>query len=168
MVGGRIIPNDPQLSGFAEVRDRGITHRSEQRHIRDGRTFILVRSPAPNHRGRSSRHIRFPSFHDVPEERCISAHLRSRIWRLKPSTQCSCYVHTIGSFKKRGFNGLMLHFRQVPRSRQLGSAAFTFVNQRRRHLFERRHARRSVVIGRGRICPWLGTLAWSDQAATAP
>jgi putative transposase len=42
------------------------------------------------------------------------------------------------------------------------------VNQRRRHLFERRHARRSVVIGRGRICPWLGTLAWSDQAATAP
>ena len=42
------------------------------------------------------------------------------------------------------------------------------VNQRRRHLFERRHARRSVVIGRGRIWPWLGTLAWSDQAATAP
>ena len=42
------------------------------------------------------------------------------------------------------------------------------LNQRRRHLFERRHARRSVVIGRGRICPWLGTLAWSDQAATAP
>ena len=41
------------------------------------------------------------------------------------------------------------------------------VNQRRRHLFARRHARRSVVIGRGRICPWLGTLAWSDQAATA-
>src|SRR3954454_1823548 len=42
------------------------------------------------------------------------------------------------------------------------------VNQRRRHLFARRHARRSVVIGRERICPWLGTLAWSDQAATAP
>jgi hypothetical protein len=42
------------------------------------------------------------------------------------------------------------------------------VNQRRRHLFERRHARRSVVRGRRRICPWLGTLAWSDQAATAP
>jgi hypothetical protein len=42
------------------------------------------------------------------------------------------------------------------------------VNQRRRHLFARRHARRSVVIGRGRIYPWLGTLAWSDQAATAP
>src|SRR3954471_11204407 len=29
------------------------------------------------------------------------------------------------------------------------------VNQRRRHLFARRHARRSLVRGRGRICPWL-------------
>jgi len=42
------------------------------------------------------------------------------------------------------------------------------VNQRRRHLLERRHARRSVVRGRRRIWPWLGTFAWSDQAATAP
>jgi hypothetical protein len=46
--------------------------------------------------------------------------------------------------------------------------AFRKVNQRRRHLLERRHARRSVVRGRRRIWPWLGTFAWSDQAATAP
>src|SRR3954467_12858260 len=31
------------------------------------------------------------------------------------------------------------------------------VNQRRRHLFARRYARRSLVKGRGRICPWLET-----------
>jgi hypothetical protein len=51
----------------------------------------------------------------------------------------------------------------------LDDYAFRFVginvNQRRRHLFERRHARRSLVIGRGRICPWLETSERSDQAA---
>jgi hypothetical protein len=41
------------------------------------------------------------------------------------------------------------------------------VNQRRRHLFARRHARRSLVKGRERICPWLETLERSDQAAAA-
>src|SRR3954447_4550719 len=42
------------------------------------------------------------------------------------------------------------------------------VNQRRRHLFARRHARRSLVRGRERICPWVEASAWPDQAATAP
>jgi hypothetical protein len=46
--------------------------------------------------------------------------------------------------------------------------AWSSVNQRRRHLFARRHARRSLVRGRGRICPWLEASAWPDQAATAP
>jgi hypothetical protein len=44
-------------------------------------------------------------------------------------------------------------------------ALISRVNQRRRHLFERRHARRSLVIGRGKICPWLETSERSDQAA---
>ena len=41
------------------------------------------------------------------------------------------------------------------------------VNQRRRHLLERRHARRFPVVGSGRICRWVETSAWPDQAAAA-
>ena len=52
--------------------------------------------------------------------------------------------------------------------RQQHRDGYSYVNQRRRHLFERRHARRSLVRGRGRICPWLEASAWPDQAATAP
>jgi hypothetical protein len=39
------------------------------------------------------------------------------------------------------------------------------VNQRRRHLFERRHARKFLVMGSGRICRWVETSARPDQAA---
>jgi hypothetical protein len=41
------------------------------------------------------------------------------------------------------------------------------VNQRRRHLLERCHARRSLVKGRGRICRWVEASAPPDQAAAA-
>ena len=41
------------------------------------------------------------------------------------------------------------------------------VNQRRRHLLERRHARRFLVMGSGRICRWVETSARPDQAAAA-
>ena len=41
------------------------------------------------------------------------------------------------------------------------------VNQRRRHLLERRHAGRFLVMGSGRICRWAETSARPDQAAAA-
>jgi hypothetical protein len=46
-------------------------------------------------------------------------------------------------------------------------ATVTKVNQRRRHLLERCHARRSLVKGRGRICRWVEASAPPDQAAAA-
>jgi hydroxymethylglutaryl-CoA lyase len=41
------------------------------------------------------------------------------------------------------------------------------VNQRRRHLLERRHTRRFLMMGSGRICRWKETSARPDQAAAA-
>ena len=77
-------------------------------------------------------------------------------------------IHLTDGFPISVYMNCRVSRRKIFKSEDEVSWGFCAVNQRRRHHFERRHARRSVVIGRGRICPWLGTLAWSDQAATAP